>query len=166
VTFLGSGTVTLGDANTGTNSVALEANFGYTGNRSVLSNNIVVSPLGTGTVSIGTTSIPFGQAGTNFYGTITLNRDVTLVGGNGDRTSQAKTLLFPHPGLFPAITFEFFEHSGHELFSSMEYRCLYGLFPSPLPLSKASHFFQLTPVGRSKALHRTAAEQLADRFGA
>jgi hypothetical protein len=66
----------------------------------------------------------------------------------------------PYPGLFPRITLEFFEDSGHELFSSMQYRSLYELFPTLLPLSKAGHFFQLTPVGRSKALHRTAAEQL------
>jgi outer membrane autotransporter protein len=83
---LGSNTITLGDANTGANSVALEANFGnFTG--TPISNNIVVGASGTGSVSIGSTVFSPGSNGTIYNGTVTLNRDVTLVGGNKDRTS-------------------------------------------------------------------------------
>src|SRR5262245_37988044 len=58
-------------------------------------------------------------------------------------TESIRQLFGSGPGLFPAITFEFFEHSSHGLFSSMENRCLYGLLPTLLPLSKPSQFFQL-----------------------
>ncbi|MBX3501076.1 MAG: autotransporter outer membrane beta-barrel domain-containing protein [Alphaproteobacteria bacterium] len=83
---LGSGTVILGDANTGASSVSLLANFPnfFIGN---IPNNIVVNSSGAGTVSIGTTVFNPGSNGTIFGGTITLNGDVTFVGGSADRTS-------------------------------------------------------------------------------
>jgi len=84
---LGNGTVTLGDAHTGTSNVSLLANFPNFLSGQNIHNNIVVSNSGTGTVSIGTTSFSPGSNGTIFDGTITLNRDVTFVGGNTDRTS-------------------------------------------------------------------------------
>ncbi len=84
---LGSGTVTLGDANTGASNVSLLANFGNFFSVQKISNDIVVSSSGSGTVTIGTTSFNPGSNGTIFTGTITLNRDVTLVSGNTDRTS-------------------------------------------------------------------------------
>lgn len=84
---LGTGTVTLGDANTGTSNVALLANFPNFSTGQSIQNNIVVSGSGSGTVSIGSTSFNPGSNGTIYSGTITLNRDITIVGGNADRTS-------------------------------------------------------------------------------
>jgi autotransporter-associated beta strand protein len=85
------GTVTLGDASTGSNAVGLEANFG--GSLALIPYNIVVSPLGTGTVTIGSTVF---NAGPNqfiqYNGTITLNRDVILMGGNADRTTYLRPI--------------------------------------------------------------------------
>ena len=83
---LGSGTVTLGDAGTGASDVALLANYGNFATARI-PNNIVVSPLGTGTVSIGSTVFDIGSDGTIYSGTLTLNRDVVLVPGNADRTT-------------------------------------------------------------------------------
>jgi autotransporter-associated beta strand protein len=76
------GTVTLGDANTGSVPVALLANFA-----SNTGESLVISPLGTGLVTLGTTPFPAGQGATTYTGKITLSRDVTLAGGNGDRTT-------------------------------------------------------------------------------
>jgi fibronectin-binding autotransporter adhesin len=84
---LGSGTITLGDANTGTSNVSLLASFPNFSLGQYIPNNIVVSSSGTGTVSIGSTSFSAGSNGTIYAGTITLNGDVTLLGGNADRTS-------------------------------------------------------------------------------
>ncbi|WP_261527630.1 autotransporter outer membrane beta-barrel domain-containing protein [Burkholderia multivorans] len=84
---LGSGTVTLGDANTGASNVSLLANFPNFLSGQNIPTNIVVSGSGTGTVSIGTTSFNPGSNGTQFAGTVTLNRDVTLVSGSADRTT-------------------------------------------------------------------------------
>lgn len=77
---LGTGTITLGDASSGTSSISLLGTTAAT----TLSNNITVSSLGSGTVTIGG-----GQTtGAVFYsGLITLNRAVTLVSPSGvDRT--------------------------------------------------------------------------------
>ncbi len=84
---LGSGTVTLGDANTGAANVSLLANFGNFFSVPKIANNIVVSGLGAGAVTIGSTSFNPGSNGTIFSGIMTLNRDVTLVSGNTDRTT-------------------------------------------------------------------------------
>ncbi|WGR94510.1 autotransporter-associated beta strand repeat-containing protein [Bradyrhizobium sp. ISRA443] len=75
---LGSGTVTLGDAHSGTSNISLLANFPNFLSGQNIPNNIVVSNSGTGTVSIGTTPFNPGSNGTQFAGTITLNKDVTL----------------------------------------------------------------------------------------
>ncbi|VVD70990.1 autotransporter outer membrane beta-barrel domain-containing protein [Pandoraea fibrosis] len=84
---LGSGTVMLGDANTGASNISLLANFPNFLSGQNIPSDIVVSGSGTGTVSIGTTAFNPGSNGTQFQGTITLNRDVTLVSGSSDRTS-------------------------------------------------------------------------------
>jgi outer membrane autotransporter protein len=84
---LGSGTVTLGDQNTGAANVSLLANFGNFFTVEKIANNIVASGSGTGSVTIGSTSFNPGSNGTIFSGIITLNRDVTLVSGNADRTT-------------------------------------------------------------------------------
>lgn len=86
--FLGSGTITLGDANTGTGNVALLMNYGnFFPTQTVFGNNIVVSSLARGQVTIGSTSFNPGTNGSQYSGTITLQRDVTLQGGNADRTT-------------------------------------------------------------------------------
>jgi autotransporter-associated beta strand protein len=86
--FLGSGTITLGDANTGTGNVALLMNYGnFFTPQTVFGNNIVVSSQARGQVTIGTTSFNPGTNGSQYSGTITLQRDVTLQGGNADRTT-------------------------------------------------------------------------------
>jgi autotransporter-associated beta strand protein/T5SS/PEP-CTERM-associated repeat protein len=79
---LGSGTVTLNDANTGANDTALLATFAGT-----ISKNITVDNFGTGTSTIGTTTFNAGPVGTVFDGSLTLNKATTLRGGNADRTS-------------------------------------------------------------------------------
>lgn len=86
--YLGSGTITLGDANTGSGNVALLMNYGnFFTNQTVFGNNIVVSSLAGGQVTIGTTFFSPGTNGSQYSGTITLGRDVTLQGGNADRTT-------------------------------------------------------------------------------
>lgn len=84
---LGSGTITLGDANTGASNVSLLASFPNFASGRFIQNDIVVNGAGTGTVSIGTTSFNPGSNGTIYAGTLTLNGDVTFVGGSTDRTS-------------------------------------------------------------------------------
>jgi len=84
---LGTGTVTLGDANTGASNISLLANFPNFSLGQYIPNNIIVSGAGSGTVSIGSTSFNPGSNGTIYAGTITLNRDITIIGGNADRTS-------------------------------------------------------------------------------
>jgi len=75
----GTGTITLGDANTGTSTTSWLFQGGGTP-----SNNIVISILGTGTPTIGTFSAGTGTVST---GTITLNRPTTFSDGTNDRTS-------------------------------------------------------------------------------
>ncbi|MGF7055581.1 autotransporter-associated beta strand protein, partial [Bosea sp. OAE752] len=84
---LGTGTVTLGDVNTGASNVSLLANFPNFSTGQTIQNNIIVSGSGSGIVSIGSTSFNPGSNGTIYSGTITLNRDLTIIGGNADRTS-------------------------------------------------------------------------------
>jgi len=78
------GTVTLGDANTGANDVAFLVNRSDTNTQN---NNLVVSSLGTGTATIGSSSTAGGPFGTIFTGTMTLNRPTTMQGTDPDRTS-------------------------------------------------------------------------------
>jgi autotransporter-associated beta strand protein len=92
---LGTGTVTLGDVNTGASATTLLATApmnsdnGGAVNGGAFTNNLVVSASGTGTVTIGTTVIPYGGgfASTTFSGSLTLNRATTLQAGNADRTT-------------------------------------------------------------------------------
>ncbi len=77
----GTGLVTLGDANTGVDNVALLSDFGAD-----FANPIVVSASGSGSVIIGSAS----SLGTNpaiFSGNIVLNRATTFQGTNTDRTT-------------------------------------------------------------------------------
>ncbi|MGC4014755.1 MAG: autotransporter-associated beta strand repeat-containing protein [Luteolibacter sp.] len=72
----GNGSVTLGDANTGANATSLL--FTGTTAAQTMAKSIVVSPLGTGTVTIGTGAV----AADNFtYNGIYLNRATTLKNG-------------------------------------------------------------------------------------
>ncbi len=86
-TSFGSGSIVLGDGNTGTSSIALVANS--SGNTTI-ANAITVANLGTGPVSIGGTNT--GNTSYNAWtGTLTLNRNVQLFGdttpGSNGRTS-------------------------------------------------------------------------------
>ncbi|NBW95719.1 MAG: PEP-CTERM sorting domain-containing protein [Planctomycetia bacterium] len=83
----GSGSIVLGDGNTGTSSVVLVANS--SGNTTI-ANAITVANLGTGLVSIGGTNTGSGSYNA-WTGTLTLNRNVQLFGdttpGSSGRTS-------------------------------------------------------------------------------
>ena len=79
---LGSGPVTLNDANTGTNNTALLATFGGT---TAIPNNITVANQGTGTSTLGTTAFG-GSSPTVFAGNVTLDEAVTFQGGNSGAT--------------------------------------------------------------------------------
>ncbi len=79
----GQGTITLGDANTGSGNVALLVDGGAD-----LANPIVVSASGTGAVTIGSGLSPAsGVNGVLFDGPVTLNRATTFQAGNNDRTT-------------------------------------------------------------------------------
>jgi autotransporter-associated beta strand protein len=80
---LGTGTVTLGDTNTGTSNVA----FLTSTNGLTFTNNFVVSASGTGTATIGTSAGITGAVNTQWNGSLTLNRDVILQAGSSDRTT-------------------------------------------------------------------------------
>ena len=86
-TSFGSGSIVLGDGNTGTSSVVLVANS--SGNTTI-ANAITVANLGTGLVSIGGTNTGSGSYNA-WTGTLTLNRNVQLFGdttpGSSGRTS-------------------------------------------------------------------------------
>jgi fibronectin-binding autotransporter adhesin len=79
---LGLRTVTLGDANTGANSVALFSDFGGD-----IPNNIVVSNLGSGTAILGSSSSGPAADPAIFSGSVVLNRAVSFQSGNTDRTT-------------------------------------------------------------------------------
>ena len=86
-TSFGSGSIVLGDGNTGTSSIVLVANS--SGNTTI-ANAITVANLGTGLVSIGGTNT--GNTSFNLWnGTLTLNRNVQVFGdttpGSSGRTS-------------------------------------------------------------------------------
>ncbi len=74
-TSFGSGAITLGDASTGADNIAL-----YLGNRADISNAVTVSALGSGTVTLGANNTGSGADAGTFLGTITLNRPTTLSG--------------------------------------------------------------------------------------
>lgn len=86
-TSFGSGSIVLGDGNTGTNGIVLVANS--SGNTTI-ANAITVANLGTGLVSIGGTNTGSGSYNA-WTGTLTLNRNVQLFGdttpGSSGRTS-------------------------------------------------------------------------------
>lgn len=93
---LGTGPVTINDASTGANNTALLATIG---SASSIPNVITVANAGTGTTTLGTTTFT-GSASTTFSGTLTLNRGVTLQGGNSVGTSWGGTIASPQ-GLVP-----------------------------------------------------------------
>ena len=77
----GTGTITLGDATSGTNALSL-----YLVNRADISNNVVVSAQGTGVVKLGASNTGPILNPASFLGTVTLNRPTTLSGEiAGDR---------------------------------------------------------------------------------
>jgi autotransporter-associated beta strand protein len=84
---LGSGAVTLNDANTGASNTALLATFANPGN--AIDNNITVANFGSGTSTIGTTDFNAGAAGTQYAGSITLAKATTFQGGNADLTGYS-----------------------------------------------------------------------------
>jgi fibronectin-binding autotransporter adhesin len=85
IASLGTGTLTLGDTNTGANNISLL--WSPSGNTQTVANNIVVSSLGTGTVTIGTPVTTF--INETFSGTMSLSRPTILTSGanSGDRTN-------------------------------------------------------------------------------
>ncbi len=81
----GTGTVTLGDADTNSADVAFLASAtGLT-----FTNDFVVGANGTGTAAIGTAAGLAGAVNTLWNGALTLNRGVALQAGSADRTSFA-----------------------------------------------------------------------------
>jgi len=80
---LGTGPVTINDANTAANNTSLLATTPIT-----INNTITVANQGTGTATIGTTNFMAGS-NTQFGGTLTLAKDVTLQAGSSDRTTFA-----------------------------------------------------------------------------
>lgn len=76
---MGTGTITLGDANTGTNDIS----WRWPGNTRP-SNNCIVSNQGTGTVTLGANTAGLN---TTLNGTFTFNRAVTINDGSNDRTT-------------------------------------------------------------------------------
>ncbi len=78
-----TGTVTLGDANTGANPVAFLVNRS---DASTHANPLVVSASGSGTATIGSTGTAAGAFSTNFSGSVTLNRATTMQGTDPDLT--------------------------------------------------------------------------------
>jgi fibronectin-binding autotransporter adhesin len=78
-TAAGTGTVTLGDANTGSSNVAWRI-----AGANQPTNSIVVSSSGTGTVTLGGYT---GGTFTIYQGDMQINRDIILLDGTGDRSS-------------------------------------------------------------------------------
>ena len=79
---LGAGTVTLGDANTGSDPVSL-----YLGaNRTMCSNPVVISASGAGTATLGSRGTITGTGNNNLFADVTINRDVVFDSNAADRT--------------------------------------------------------------------------------
>jgi autotransporter-associated beta strand protein len=87
----GTGTITLNDASTGSDNTSLFVDALNADGAVTVANNIVVANNGTGTVSIGSSERSVNNTGTLFSGTLTLGRDVTLV-GEFDRTTFLNTI--------------------------------------------------------------------------
>jgi autotransporter-associated beta strand protein len=85
-TSFGTGTITLNDASTGTDNTSLLVDPLNADGAVTVANNIVVSNNGTGTVSIGSSERSLNNTGTLFSGTLTLGKDVTML-GDFDRTT-------------------------------------------------------------------------------
>ena len=83
------GPVTLGDANTGASDVAFLVNRS---DNNTHANPIVVSALGTGTATIGSSSTAGGPLPTIFSGTVALNRPTTMQGTDPDRTTYTNLI--------------------------------------------------------------------------
>jgi filamentous hemagglutinin family protein len=81
----GAGVITLGDANTGNNNVALLIDKGKDAGQAALSRGITVSNNGTGTATIGAAAFAAGTGWTIINSTISLNRDVIFTDATSDR---------------------------------------------------------------------------------
>ena len=92
---LGTSAVTLNDANTGSNNTALLATIPALVGTNPIANNITVANFGSGTSMLGTTTDP--TTYTAFTGTIGAQKNVTLQGGNADRTSYDGTITSSVP---------------------------------------------------------------------
>jgi fibronectin-binding autotransporter adhesin len=79
---LGTGTVTLGNTNTGSANIALYLDA----NRTTIGNAVTVSSNGSGTVTLGSRSTIGGSADNNQFTNITLQRDVIFDSNAADRT--------------------------------------------------------------------------------
>jgi len=87
-TALGTGPITLGDADTALAGISLLANYGNWSQATKIANAITVSTNGSGTVAIGSTAFNPGTAYATIYtGPVVLNRATTLRSGNTDRTT-------------------------------------------------------------------------------
>lgn len=88
---LGTGTITINDALTGTENTALLGSAAFT-----VPNPIIVTAEGTGTVGIGSTVFtPSPAAPVLYSGLVTLNRPTTLIAGSSDRTTFTGRLTGP-----------------------------------------------------------------------
>ena len=81
---LGTGTVTLGDATTGANSVALYIDTPTV--RTAVANQVIVSSLATGTVTLGSRATTATTGDNNNFANIVLQRDVVFDSNANDRT--------------------------------------------------------------------------------
>ncbi|QOV90248.1 beta strand repeat-containing protein [Humisphaera borealis] len=79
---LGTGTITLGDANTGSDAVALY----LATNRSTVTAPVVIAAAGTGTATLGSRSSVTGTGANNQFNSITINRAVVFDSNAADRT--------------------------------------------------------------------------------
>lgn len=79
---LGTGTITLGDASTGSGNVALYLDT----NRASVSAPVVISSNGAGTATLGSRSTVLGSGDNNQFTNITLQRDVIFDSNAADRT--------------------------------------------------------------------------------
>jgi autotransporter-associated beta strand protein len=79
---LGTGSIVLGDSNTGSANIALYLDS----NRTTIGNAITVSNNGTGTATLGSRSTISGSGDNNQFTNITLQRDVIFDSNAGDRT--------------------------------------------------------------------------------
>jgi filamentous hemagglutinin family protein len=94
----GTGTITMGDANTGANNITLEieSSHGSLGSNQIrLNRNIHVTQHGTGTATISGVKGAGSGTFTEIISSITLDRNVVLHDGNGERFGVSGALIGP-----------------------------------------------------------------------